>query len=350
MKTVNDIKGKRYSPEDFVFFWGHTDRTDAGNHPNAGNRPGVGRQCLSQWHPSPFVVDGLYYCCAEQFMMAEKACMFGDEKVWTEIMASHNPAAIKKLGRRVRNFNAYVWDRNNRDVVRKANLAKFSQNPKLRDFLLATGDRILVEASPYDTIWGIGLGADSPDACRPERWRGENRLGFILMDVRDSLRGKDISTEQPFEDVLKMWTMGAGNSARRFNMEDPMPEKKVAATADSWTTRPLERFVTVPQDFYLSASRMDTVRLGHIPDAMEDHWFMYCDDRAIRYYRSWTGICFVEALYEKSDDEYRITELRINDNPKEHRLVDVDAAVALFYALLISEYGGNSGPYWNAAF
>lgn len=337
MLTVKDIRDKRYIKDDFVFFWGHT---------------GAGKGCLSQWYPSPFVIGGVCYNCAEQYMMAEKARVFGDEKACEKIMASYNPMDMKKQGRRVRNFNSYVWDVNCRDVVVRANLAKFSQNPNLKEFLLSTGDRILVEASPYDTIWGIGLPADNPDAVNPARWRGENRLGFALMEVRDMLRGQvgEEDKESTLTGALSMWTMGAGNSARRFNMEDPMPEKRVVATADTWKTLPLDWFVTVPQDFYLTSARMEKVRFGHIPDAMEDHWFMYCDDQAIRYYRSWTGICFAVAYYEKCGDEYRITELRINNDPRQYQLNDVDAAVALFYALLVSEYGGCSGPYWKAAF
>lgn len=335
MLTVKDITNKRFTKDDFLFFWGHT---------------GTEKACLSQWYPSPFVIGGVCYNCAEQYMMAEKARTFGDEKALEEIMASYNPMDMKKLGRRVRNFNSYVWDVNCLDVVKRANLARFFQNPKLKEFLLSTGNKIIVEASPNDTIWGIGLSADAMDAIIPSRWPGENRLGFTLMEVRDMLRGKEEDEQGSIQEVLKMWTMGAGNSARRFNMEAPMPEKRKTATADSWKTRPLDLYVTVPQNFYITSRQMDVVRLGHIPDAMEDHWFMYCDDDAIRYYRSWTGICFAEAYYEKSDDEYRITELRINNDPKEHQLNDVDAAVALFYALLISEYGGNSGPYWKAAF
>lgn len=340
MLTINDIKNNRYSAEDFVFFWGHSDRLDAG----------IGKQCLSQWYPSPFFVGGVSYNCAEQYMMAEKAFVFGDEKAWHEIMSSYNPMTMKKLGRKVRNFNTYVWNINCDEIVKTANLAKFSQNTKLKDFLLSTGDKIIVEASPYDTIWGIGLNADTPEVCNPSRWRGENRLGFILMEVRDIIRGKEPKQVLSVAKALKMWTMGAGNSGRRFNMENPMPEKSRVAAADSWRTRPLERFVTVQQDFYLTAHQMEIVRFGHIPDAMEDHWFMYCDDRAIRYYRSWTGICFAEAYYEKCGEEYHITELRINNNPKEYQLNNVDAAVALFYGLLLSEYGGNSHPYWKAAF
>ena len=95
---------------------------------------------------------------------------------------------------------------------------------------------------------------------------------------------------------------------------------------------------------------MDIIRYGHIPDAMEDHWYMYCDDNAIHYLRSWTGFHIFEAYYEKNGDEYRITELRINNNPDEYRLSDAESATALFYALLISEYGGDASAYWNAAF
>lgn len=335
MLTVKDISNKRYSKDDFLFFWEHT---------------GTGKACLSQWYPSPFMIGGVYYNCAEQYMMAEKARIFGDEKACQEIMAAYNPMDMKKLGRHARNFNSYVWDANCSDVIKRANLAKFSQNPKLKEFLLSTGDKVLVEASPNDIIWGIGMSADNPDAITPSRWTGENRLGFVLMEVREVLRGNEREDEASIEDVLKMWTMGAGNSGRRFNMEDPMPEKREKATADSWRIHPLDLYVAVPQNFYLTSDQMDVVRLGHVPDAMEDHWFMYCDDNAIRYFRSWTGICFVEAYYEKNGDDYRITELRINNNPKEYQLNDVDAAVALFYALLISEYGGNSGPYWKAAF
>lgn len=343
MITINDMKYKHYSKDDFVFFWGHTDHQASD----------IGKQCLSQWYHSPFVVGDLCYNCAEQYMMAEKAYAFGDEHIWHEIMAAYDPLIIKKLGRRVRNFNGYVWNIYCNEVVKSGNLAKFTQNTKLKEFLLSTGDKILVEASPKDTIWGIGLSADDPNVCIPDRWPGENRLGFILMEVRDIIRGKESEQsehENSVKQALKMWTMGAGNSGRRFNLENPMPEKSRIATADSWRTRKLDKFVTVPQNFYLIAEQMRVVRFGHIPDAMEDHWFMYCDDKAIRYFRSWTGICFAEAYYEKCGDEYHITEMRINNNPKEYQLNDVDAAVALFYGLLVSEYGGFAHPYWKAAF
>lgn len=332
------LHGSRtYSREDFVFFWGHTARES-----------GIGKTCLSQWYMCQFMVDDVCFNCAEQYMMAEKARIFGDVDTWRRIMASYDPMTIKKLGRKVRNFNAYVWERNRREVVKRGNLAKFGQNPQLMEFLLGTEDKVLVEASPKDTIWGIGLAEDAAEVCNPRLWKGENLLGFTLMEVRDMLRGRfEASPEEDVKRALQMWTMGAGNSARRFSNEDPMPEKTV--TAKPWGD-PLTMYVAVPQNHYLSARQMDVIKLGHIPDAMEDHWFMFCDDKAIYYLRSWTGFHIFEALYEKCGDEYRITELRINNNPNEHRLVNADAAVALFYALLVSEYGGDASGYWNAAF
>lgn len=328
---------KTYSRDDFVFFWGHTDRKED-----------VNKSCLSQWYMCSFVVDNVSYNCAEQFMMAEKARIFGDDDTWQQIMASYDPMTIKKLGRKVRNFNAYVWKKNCQQIVKRGNLAKFSQNQKLLEYLLGTGDKILVEASPKDTIWGIGLAEDASEASNPRLWQGENLLGFTLMEVRDMLKGRfGMSPEDDVKKALLMWTMGAGNSARRFNNEDPMPEKtKVAKPMGD----PLTMFVSVPQNHYLTAKQMEVIKWGHIPDAMEDHWYMFCDDTTINYLRSWTGFHIFEAHYVKCGDEYRITELRINNNPNEHRLVNVDGAVALFYALLVSEYGGDASAYWSAAF
>ena len=328
---------KAYSRDDFVFFWGHTDRKED-----------VNKSCLSQWYMCSFVVDNVSYNCAEQFMMAEKARIFGDDDTWQQIMASYDPMTIKKLGRKVRNFNAYVWKKNCQQIVKRGNLAKFSQNQKLLEYLLGTGDKILVEASPKDTIWGIGLAEDASEASNPRLWQGENLLGFALMEVRDMLKGRfGMSPEDDVKKALLMWTMGAGNSARRFNNEDPMPAKTNVAKPMG---DPLTMFVAVPQNHYLTAKQMEVVKWGHIPDAMEDHWYMFCDDTTINYLRSWTGFHIFEAHYVKCGDEYRITELRINNNPDEHRLVNTDAAVALFYALLVSEYGGDASAYWSAAF
>ena len=118
-------------------------------------------------------------------MMASKARLFHDEKVLEQILAISHPAAAKKLGRQVRNFNPAIWETARFEIVYEGNRNKFEQNPDLKQFLLSTGNAILVEASPYDKIWGIGLDICHPDHINPERWRGENLLGFALTKVRN---------------------------------------------------------------------------------------------------------------------------------------------------------------------
>ena len=161
----------------YLFFWGHT-------------RPAgvpVGKECFSQWYPAPFTIDGDTYPTAEHYMMAEKAHMFGDEAIHAAILKATHPDQAKKLGRGVRNFNEAHWNEERFEVVVRGNAAKFSQHPELRHYLLQTGSRVLVEASPVDTIWGIGLAQDNPRAANPAEWRGLNLLGFALMEVRDQL-------------------------------------------------------------------------------------------------------------------------------------------------------------------
>ena len=162
--------------DDFVLFWGHEDRGK-----------GLTKVCLSQWYQCPFVVEGQYYNCAEQYMMAEKARIFGDEEIRQQILAEYSQMPMKKLGRKACDYDNEVWKEKRFDVVVKGNIAKFSQNEKLLDSLLSTGDKILVEASPKDTVWGIGLDESSPEAIQPRKWIGENLLGFALMEVRDIL-------------------------------------------------------------------------------------------------------------------------------------------------------------------
>ncbi|MFB4303985.1 NADAR family protein [Actinomadura sp. NTSP31] len=156
----------------YLFFWGH--RT-----------PGPGY--LSQWWPSPFSVDGVTYATAEHYMMAGKARLFGDEETAAAVIAAPHPGAAKDLGRRVRGFREDAWAAHRTSVVVAANQAKFTQHPELRDYLAGTGDRVLVEASPLDRVWGIGLAADDPRAANPAEWLGQNLLGFALMAVRATL-------------------------------------------------------------------------------------------------------------------------------------------------------------------
>ncbi len=161
----------------FLLFWGH-------RVPNSG---AVTKSCFSQWFEAPFTVEGRRYPTAEHFMMAAKAALFGDDTRRAQILRAPTPGDAKKLGRRVANFDEAAWERERFTTVVAANLAKFSQNPALRAFLLDTGDQVLVEASPVDRVWGIGLAADHPDAAQPTRWPGLNLLGFALMEVRTRL-------------------------------------------------------------------------------------------------------------------------------------------------------------------
>lgn len=162
---------------EFFFFWGH--------RPLPGGR--IGKPCLSQWWAGEFSVDGVTYPTAEHFMMAEKARLFGDDEACEEILAAPDPGAAKKLGRKVRGFDEERWRAARFDIVVRGNLAKFSQRPELCAFLHATRDQVLVEASPDDRIWGIGLSATDPRAPDPHQWQGLNLLGFALMEVRSEL-------------------------------------------------------------------------------------------------------------------------------------------------------------------
>lgn len=143
----------------------------------------------SQWYAADFSVDGVRYSCAEQFMMAEKARLFGDKGTLRQILAADSPREQKALGRRVHPFDEARWSSACREVVYRGNIAKFSQNPDLLALLLRTGSKTLVEASPTDRIWGIGLAADDPRATNRSAWRGKNWLGEALMRVRAELRG-----------------------------------------------------------------------------------------------------------------------------------------------------------------
>ena len=151
--------------------------------------------------------------------------------------------------------------------------------------------------------------------------------------------------------ALQMWKMGAGNSAKRFNGENPIPEKTKVATKDSWKTEPMpEKNVLVPMNVTIPHEAMQVVKYGHIPEAMEDHWFMYCDESTIRYYRSWTGICIFVAKYVEEEDKCTITELQVNRDPEQYRSKDNDHDASLFMALLTEEYGGDASKYWDKAF
>ncbi len=161
----------------FLLFWGHT--------PSGG---AVGKECLSQWYDCLFEIEGVRYRTAEQYMMSQKALLFGDREINERIMKAPDPKAFKQLGKKVRGFDDNMWKKERCNIVVRGNYAKFSQNEPLKEFLLGTGENILVEASPYDKIWGIGLSANNKKAENPNLWKGLNLLGCCLMEVRDMLR------------------------------------------------------------------------------------------------------------------------------------------------------------------
>ena len=151
--------------EQFTFFW---------------NGP------FSQWHLSDFTVNDITFNCAEQYMMYEKAMLFEDYDTAVKILETDSPKEQKALGRMVSDFDPDRWNEVARHIVFAGNVAKFTQNNQLKEAVLKTKGTILVEASPYDKIWGIGLKQSDPRALKRETWRGSNWLGEVLTKVRDS--------------------------------------------------------------------------------------------------------------------------------------------------------------------
>lgn len=172
-KEFNKGKSLKY-----MFFWGHQPSKDGS----------ITKSCFSQWWICNFEVDGEHYNSAEQYMMAEKAKLFDDDEIRKQILECKHPKQVKSLGRMVKGFKEDVWAKNCFQIVKRGNIAKFSQNKELLEFLINTKQRVLVEASPIDKIWGIGLAKDADNIENPFIWKGKNLLGFVLMEVRDELR------------------------------------------------------------------------------------------------------------------------------------------------------------------
>ncbi|PWK67152.1 hypothetical protein BCL76_10956 [Streptomyces sp. CG 926] len=173
IKQVSRGERVKYLP-----FWGHRPQPDGR----------LGPSCLSQWWPASFTVGDVRYATAEHWMMAGKARLFGDAEAERAAVDAKSPAAAKKVGRLVRGFDNEIWERERFALVVEGSVHKFGSDPALSGYLLGTGQRVLVEASPMDRIWGIGLAADDERALDPARWRGLNLLGFALMEARERLR------------------------------------------------------------------------------------------------------------------------------------------------------------------
>lgn len=154
-------------PEEFVFFW---------------------RGPFSQWYPSNFNIKGINYNCAEQYMMAEKAGLFEDYSIYGKVLSETDPKQMKKFGRLIKGFREDIWIENRFTVVLTGSIAKFTQNEELKKMLLDTGLKTLVEASPYDKVWGIGLKEDDPRALDRKTWEGLNLLGQALTITREYIK------------------------------------------------------------------------------------------------------------------------------------------------------------------
>ena len=196
----------------YIFFWGHTNKYNEE----------AGKFCFSQWFESPFRVNDVLFKTAEHWMMAQKALLFKDKNIFDKIINCEKPGEAKELGRQVLNYSDQIWDEKKFDIVKLGNIHKFNQYPQFADYLLKTENRILVEASPLDVIWGIGLSQDSNDVENIYTWRGQNLLGFALMEARDFLKEfghfkpLDHSFQAPWIKFSKMdsqdmfWKMGQG--------------------------------------------------------------------------------------------------------------------------------------------
>ena len=212
-----------------------------------------------------------------------------------------------------------------------------------------------IVGSIAEAIWGI-----------PE-WMKKKALSYLPKDMRDVLtafqkacpwkltkkiaKKKEETEQKQTLQAIMHWKLGLGNFNKVLSGESPLPDKVKTATANDWKTTPMpddpNEVSELPFDFVIPSEAMVIVRKGHIPEAMEDHWFMYCDDEYIRYFRSWTGLCAFEAHYTKKGDYYHVDNLRINHALAEFGTNGDEAGAALFCHLIVAESGGNSEASWQ---
>ena len=220
----NKVETAKKNPSgNFLLFYGH--RKSAV----------VNETCLSQFYGCRFSVCGKMFCCSEQYMMATKAHVFGDVRHEAKIMMEQEPSRIKAFGRKVSPFDAELWAKVAYNAVCRGNYAKFSQNDELRSFLLATGDRVLVEASPTDCIWGIGISKTDPKALDPSKWRGSNLLGKALMEVRAAIgmgeSEKSFFTRHPVDNAeLLMWVRDQKESDKKRRIVNRAADPEFSTT------------------------------------------------------------------------------------------------------------------------
>ena len=210
----------------YIFFWGHTNKT----------RGDIGKFIFSQWYPASFTVDEVEYKTAEHWMMARKALLFSDNEIFQRIVSADKPGEVKELGRKIKGFEESIWNDCKFDIVTAGNIHKFNQHKRLLDYLLATGEHVIVEASPTDRIWGIGRSQDTAAIDNPHSWNGDNLLGFALMEARAFLRTTGRFTNDtpeilpPWKDTDTFRQTGEGEQSivtfrNYFNSLSPLNQK-----------------------------------------------------------------------------------------------------------------------------
>lgn len=176
------LKKLNLDPNDInlVFFW----------KPYPKEKGTIDASCCCQWWRSRFKHEGVYFKTAEHAMMYGKAKLFNDQKAMKAILEEDKPHVAKSIGRQVENFDNEQWDDYSYDLVRDLNYQKFNQDPRLKRWLLGLPDNtLLVEASPYDRIWGIGLeDLGQPEISDYRNWVGLNKLGFAVTEVMQRLK------------------------------------------------------------------------------------------------------------------------------------------------------------------
>jgi ribA/ribD-fused uncharacterized protein len=205
----------------FIFFWEHTNKY----------KNEIGKFCFSQWFESPFTIENKTYKTSEHWMMSQKALLFNDKSTYEKILIAKTPKEAKELGKIVLGFDEHIWNAKRFEIVKNGNIHKFNQNLEIAEYLIKTGESVLVEASPVDIIWGVGLSQEDSEIDNIYSWRGLNLLGFALMEVRGFL--KEFGHFKPLDNTIQtpwnkfpnidkydlFWRMGKGEDYLKFFYE-----------------------------------------------------------------------------------------------------------------------------------
>ena len=152
--------------------------------------PGEPGGWMSNWFLSPFTLDGTDFSSMEQYIMVRKCRLFGDEALAAAVLRTDEPGEQRAIGRQVKDYQEVIWAGIRQAVAFRGLYAKFSQNEALKALLLGTGSAVIVECVGIDAVWSCGFGLEDEERLDLSRWRGQNILGFALMEVREALRAE----------------------------------------------------------------------------------------------------------------------------------------------------------------